>query len=69
MTRRLRFHATNSRTYEAAQFTSGQVCISHPRDPSFPGSFSLYGDIAHPLRTSPVLRNARIEYIDPEETP
>ncbi|MEU1497317.1 hypothetical protein [Streptomyces sp. NPDC005732] len=67
MIRPFRLHAVNGRTYEAVQFSSGQICISHPDDPDFPNlSFSLYGDIAYPLRTCPVLRQARVEFEDQE---
>lgn len=65
MMRAFHLHAQNGRSYEGVEFSSGQICINHPNDPDIPGpSFSLYGEIAHPLRTHPVFRDGRVEYSD-----
>ncbi|MEV5915742.1 hypothetical protein AB0M00_43530 [Streptomyces chartreusis] len=69
MIRTFHLHAQNGRSYEGVEFSSGQICINHPVDPDIPhGSFSLYDEIAHPLRTHPVFRNGRVQYNDEPDT-
>lgn len=61
--RTFHLHAQNGQRYEGVEFSNGQICINHPDDPDIRGlSFSLYDDIAHPLRTHPVFRDGRVEY-------
>ena len=63
MIRPFRLYTRSGRVYEAVQFSSGQICINHPADPAFPSlSFSLYDDIAYPIRTCQIFRQARVEF-------
>ncbi|MGW5173175.1 hypothetical protein ACWERY_02255 [Streptomyces sp. NPDC004082] len=70
MIRRFLLHTATGHAYEGVEFSSGQICINHPDDPNQPGrSFSVYLDMAHPLRTSSLYRGGRVEYLDDQEQP